>query len=147
MAFLINIVTVIGTGIWWIIQKFFPFLVKKFGLSTVKMAIQKAISAVLILVTIAFYGSVIVFISETYTRFRFLLDVISNPSSAGFGDSQYLSCFYYLLQVSGISAGFNSAFAFGISVFVFFFLRGLYALTIKTLKLISDEVSKSLKLI
>ena len=147
MGFVINIITVIGTAIWWLIQKFFPFLIKKFGLGTVKMAIQKSISAVLILVTISFYGAVIVFISETYTRFRFLLEVINNPSNAGFGNSQYLSCFYSLLQSSGIAAGFNSAFAFGISVFIFFFLRGLYALTIKTLKLVSDEISKSLKLI
>jgi len=147
MGWLVSIGGFIGSGLSWLFQKFFPFLVKKYGLGAAKALTQKAISALLVSTAIAFYSAVFIFISETYTRFRFLLEVISNPTAAGFGSSSELSCFYYLLEVSGISAGFNSAFAFAISVFIFFFFRGFYSITVKTLKTISDEISKSLKLI
>ena len=150
MAFLINIVVSLGSVIWWVVQKFFPFLIKKFGLMAVKGGIQKIISALVILVSVAFYGAVIVFISQTYTIFKDFVAILNNPAASSLGGgagSKYLECFMNLLNASGIAAGFNAAFSFGISVLIFFFLRGLYSITQKTTKIISDEVSKSLKLI
>ncbi|WP_457744114.1 hypothetical protein, partial [Sulfurimonas sp.] len=96
----------------------------------------------------AFYSSVIIFISQTYTIFRNFVSILNNPSSQVTGSgSEYFSCFLNLLHASGIAAGFNAAFSFGLSVLIFFMLRGLYAITQKTLKMISDEVAKNLKLI
>jgi hypothetical protein len=150
MAFVINIITMIGTALWWVIQKFFPYIIKKFGILSVKAAIQKTISALVILITVAFFGAVLFFISQTYTIFRQFVAVLNNPASTGLGGgagSEYLSCFMNLLHASGIADGFNAAFSFGISVLIFFFLRGLYSIALKTTKIISDEVAKSLKLV
>jgi hypothetical protein len=82
--------------------------------------------------------------------FRSFVDILNNPAASTLGSgagSKYLACFMNLLNASGIAAGFNAAFSFGMSVLIFFFLRGLYSITQKTVKIISDEVSKSLKLI
>ena len=148
MGLIVNILVAIGSFIWWLVQKFFPFLIKKFGLSSVKFAIQKLISAFVVSTAILFYAAVIVFINETFTIFRNFLALIESPSSAGFGGagSEYVSCFFYLMDVSGVSAGFTAAFNFGLSVFIFFFFRGLYKITVQTSKLVSDEIAKNLKL-
>jgi hypothetical protein len=148
MKSLINIVTFIGTLVFWLVKKYFPYLLKKFGIGTVKFAIQKIITALLVIVTVTFYGMVIVFISETYTVFRDFIGILDNPSSAGLGTGGVeFSCFLNLLHSSGIAAGFNAAFSFGISVFIFFFFNGAYHIAIDTLKILSDELSKSLKLV
>ena len=151
MSLIINIIAGIGSVLWWVIQKFFPYIIEKFSIKVVKGAIQKTISVLVIMVSISFYGAVIVFISQTYTMFRNFIAILNNPASSssvlgGGSGSQYLACFMNLLHASGIAAGFNAAFSFGISVLIFFFLRGLYSITQKTTKLISDEVSKNLKL-
>ena len=149
MGLVINVITALGSGIWWLVQKFFPYLVKKFGVAAVKFAIQKSISYLLVATTIAFYVAVIIFLNETFTQFREFMTLFSNPSQYVQGQeaTKYFSCFLNLLHVSGIASGFNSAFNFGISVFVFFFFRGMYRITISTLKILSDEIQKSLKLI
>ena len=68
------------------------------------------------------------------------------PSKVGVSEGQDLwSCFIYLLDCSGMSAGFNSAISFGITVFIFFFLRGLYAITQKTVTTLSAEINKMMK--
>jgi len=148
MGVLISLLASLASAVMWIIQKFFPFLIKKFGLGAVKFGIQKAASIAVVLVTVSFYASVIIFISETYTMFHFVIDKISNPMSGMSGDaSAKFSCFLYLLSASGIKSGLTSAFSFFISVMIFFFSRGLYSLTIKSLKIVSDEISKATKLI
>jgi len=150
MKAIANFFSFFGAFVWWLVQKFFPFLIKKFGAAVVKFGIQKTISVVVVLVTVAFYGAVVVFISETYTIFRNFVAILNDPASSTLGGgsgSEYLSCFMNLLHASGIAAGFNAAFSFGISVLIFFFLRGLYSITQKSLKVISDEVAKSLKLV
>ncbi len=150
MSVIVNILVMIGSAVWWLIQKFLPFLIKKFGAGAVKLGIQKTISALLVLVTVAFYAATIIFISQTYTMFRSVVAILNNPTANALGGgsgSEYLSCFMNLLHASGIAAGFNAAASFGISVLIFFFLRGLYAFTLKISRAISDEVSKSLKLV
>jgi len=139
----------IGSAIAFVVKKFFPFIIKKFGAYAVKGAIQKAVSAIVILITLSFYAAVLVFISETYTQFKAVLAILNDPSSTvGGGDAgTYFNCFLNLMQSSGISNGFNSAFSFGISVFIFFFLRASYSMALKAAKTVSDEVSKNLKLI
>ena len=145
-----EVVIAVASGIWWIINKFFPFLIKKYGAGAVKLVIQKSISVLVIGVTISFYGAVIIFISETYTRFKFLIEMFNNPIGLGglSGQSaEYFSCFLNLLRASGISDGLESAFSFAMSVFVFFFLHSLYKITRKSLVIISNEVQSQLKLI
>ena len=148
MKYIANIFTYLAAFVWWVVQKFLPFIIKKYGAGTIKFAIQKVASALLILVTVTFYAAAIVFISDTYTMFRDFVAILNNPAASSFGGgagSKYLECFMNLLHASGIAAGFNAAFSFGISVLIFFFLRGLYSITQKTVKYISDEVAKSLK--
>jgi len=148
MSFIIQALGFIGSGIWWLVQTFFPFLIKKFGLVAVKTAIQKSISALVVLITVSFFGLIIIFISQIYTRFREVISIMNEPSSHLSGVSaDYFSCFLNLMHVSGIADGFNSAFSFGMSVLIFFMLKALYSITLKTAKTISDEVSKSLKLV
>ena len=150
MKAIANVFSLIGAFIWWVVQKFLPFIIKKFGVIVVKSGIQKTISALVILITVAFYVAVFKFISDTYTMFRSVVAVLNDPTANALGGgagSQYLSCFMNLLHASGIAAGFNAAASFGISVLIFFFLRGLYAFSLKISRAISDEVSKSLKLV
>jgi len=145
---IISILGGIGTAVQFVIRKFFPFIIKKFGLGAVKFSIQKSASIAVVLVTVAFYGSVIIFISETYTMFHFIIDKINNPMNGMGGEAaSKFSCFLYLFAASGIKSGFTSAFSFFVSVMIFFFTRGLYSLTQKSLKIVSDEISKSTKLI
>ena len=150
MQFIASIFVAIGSIIWWVVQNFLPYFVKKYGIGAVKFAIQKSISVLVVLVTVAFYASVIVFISESYTMFReislFFQDPSILPSKVGVSEGQDLwSCFIYLLGCSGMSAGFNSAISFGITVFIFFFLRGLYAITQKTLTTVSAELKRMMR--
>lgn len=147
LAFLVNGIV---AAVIWLFEKFLPFLVKKFGLGAVKFGIQKAASVVVVLVTVAFYSAFIVFISESFTRFKALIDLFNHPAAnSGISgqSAEYFSCFLNLLQVSGIASGFNSAMSFGMVVLIFFFTRGLYSATIKALKIVSDEISKSTKLV
>jgi len=148
MTKVIAIIGFIAQFIWWLIQKWFPYLIKKFGIGSVKFAIQKTIQVLLISVTISFYAMVIIFINDAFTIFRQIVDLINNPGASLTGESSDLfSCFLNLLSVSGIASGFNSAASFGISVLVFIFLRGLYTISLKALKTINEELHKSLKLV
>ena len=149
MAVLVNIIVAIASAIFWFVQKFLPFLIKKYGIGAVKFAIQKVVTGFLILTTVAFYASVIVFISNTFTVFRNFLDLLNNPAASSFGGNgaSYIPCILYLLNVSGISAGFNAAFSFGLSVVVFMFLHKLYQISVRVLKIVSDELNKSLRLV
>lgn len=142
----------IGSAIGFIIQKFFPYLIKRFGLTSVKLAIQKTASSIVILVTIAFYGAVVVFISETYSQFKIFIEILNNPSSSQIISSneqstQILGCVMNLITVSGIASGFNSAFSFGMTILIFFFFNGAYKITQSSASIISKEISNNLKLI
>jgi hypothetical protein len=145
MPFIINAIISIGSGLFWLVKKFFPFIIKKFGLASVKYGIQLSISSLIFLVTLSFWGAFIVFIVETYSQFKAFLALISNPatSTAATGQGQeYLACFMYLMDVSGISNGLNSAFSFTIAILIFMFSHVLYKTAINVLKLVSDELAK-----
>lgn len=150
MQYIAGIFVAIGSVVWWMVQNFLPFLIKKYGISAVKFAIQKSISVLVVLVTVSFYFAVIVFISESYTQFRAIAAFFQDPAalSSKVGVSSGLDnweCFIYLFNTSGMAAGFNSAIHFGLTVFIFLFFRGLYGITQKTTVIISAEVSKMLK--
>lgn len=144
MTFIINALLALGSGIFWIVQKFFPFLLKKFGLVSVKFGIQSTISALVFVVTLAFWAAFVVFITETYSQFKVFIALISNPTLNNLGGQgqDYIACFMYLLEASGISNGLNSAFSFTIMLLLFMFSLVLYKTAISTLKLVSDELSK-----
>ena len=149
MGLIVNIVVSIASGIFWVIKKFLPKLIKKFGVGAVKFGIQKTVTALLVVTTVAFYTSVVVFISQTFTVFRNFIELLNNPSSSPFGGSgsSMIPCILSLLDASGISAGFNAAFSFGISVLIFLFLHKLYQVSVRALKIVSDELQKSLRLV
>ena len=148
MSYVISAITSIGMGLFWLVQEFFPFIVKKFGLGAIKSSIQTVISSFVIIVTIAFWAAMVTFITTTYTYFKDFLIVISNPmssSSAAGNGSEYISCFIELLQVSGIASGFNSAVGFTMIMLVFMFSLIVFRTARSSLTLISDEVDKNLK--
>lgn len=148
MTKIVAVIGFVAQFIWWLIQKWFPYIIKKFGIGSVKFAIQKTIQVLLITTTIAFFGMVIVFINDAFTIFRQVVELLNNPGANLSGESaSYFSCFLNLLSVSGIASGFNSAASFGISVLIFIFLRGAYTIAIKALKTINEELYKSLKLV
>ena len=143
-------INIIVTGIIFLFKKFLPYIAKKFGLGAIKFGLQKTASVAVVAVTVAFYTAFLVFISETYTQFKDLIDLFNNPTSYGgmsATSTHYFSCFLHLLNVSGIASGFNAAFSFGMTVLLFFFTRAFYTATIKALKIVSDEMSKATKLI
>lgn len=150
MQSIAGIFIAIGSVVWWFVQKFLPFLIKKYGLGAVRFAIQKSISVLVVLVTVSFYFAVIVFISESYTQFRIIAAYFQDPAalsskvgvSSGLGNWE---CFIYLFNTSGMAAGFNSAIHFGITVFIFFFFRSLYKITQKTTVIISAELSRLMR--
>ncbi len=137
----------IGAFVSFLVVTFVPFFVKKFGAYIVKSTIQKTASIIVIGLNISFFSAVLVFISETYTRFKGVIDIINNAKVSGSEASSVFSCFLNLLHASGIASGFNSAFSFLITVVIFFFIRAAYAITLKSAKTVSDEISKNLKLI
>ena len=153
MGYVIQVAIGLGSFIAFLIKKFFPAFIKKFGMGVVKSAIQKVASSAVILMTVTFYGAVIVFISETYTQLKFIIEIINSPSTSNkissmSGESgNLIQCFLNLLHVSGIANGFNSAFSFFMSVLLFFLMRGLYKITRDSLVIVSDEIAKNLKLI
>ena len=148
MGFIISAIASIGSVLFWVVKKFFPTLIKKFGLGAVKYGIQNFISGIIIVITIAFWSAMVYFITESYSYFKQFLNLISNPTGQSqFGSSQYLECFMNLLQSSGIAAGFNSAIVFTLMILIFMFSLIVYRTALSSLKLVSDEVSKSLKLI
>jgi len=152
MAIIIEILIAVGSAIWWVVKTFFPYLIKRFGIGTVKFFIQKSISAILILMTGVFFFAVLAFISKTYTIFKNFTMLLNNPAHSALATSsprgvEIINCFMNLLHASGIATGLNAAFAFGISVLIFIFLYALYTTSLRVVKLISDEVSKSLRLV
>ncbi len=147
MMFFVNLLSALGNGIYWIITKFFPILVKKFGLLSIKAFTQKTVSALLIAVSLAFWAAFVVFLTTAYNKFSDFLTLISNPSSSSATSGQggeYLACFFHLMDVSGISSGLNSAFAFTIMILLFSFTQVLYSVAKDTLKHVSDELNKIL---
>lgn len=139
----------IANAIGFILIQFFPFLIKKFGVGAVKIGIQKGISVLLVLTSISFYGLVLTFISETYTVFKSFIVILNNPMSSVSGGqaSEAFGCFLNLLHASGIASGFNSAFSVLVSILIFFFTNMAYRSTIRVMKVVSEEVNKSLVLV
>lgn len=146
MQFIINALVGLGTAIFWLVETFFPYLLKKFGLAAVKFAIQKTVSALLIALIIAFWGVVTTFLVTFYGQFKDVMDIVSSPAShvGGGVAGSYFSCFLTLLDASGFSSGFRSGIAVTISIFIFMITRVLYETAIYSLKLFSDELGKLL---
>ncbi|MFA5234887.1 MAG: hypothetical protein WC390_10855 [Sulfurimonas sp.] len=148
MPFIINLLTSLGTGIYWVVKKFFPALIKKFGLASVIYGIQFSVSSLIFIVTFAFWGGFVVFVTETYSQFKAFLDLIVNPatSSAATGQGQdYLACFMLLMDSSGMSNGISSAFSFTIMILLFMFSHILYRTALGVLDLVSNEIAKLIK--
>lgn len=145
MKYAIDVLIAIGSGLYWIVTKFFPVLVKKFGLAPVKYGIQLTVSSLITLITLAFWAAFIVFITKIYNQFKDFLDVLSNPltSSSSSGQGQdYLACFMHLMNASGMANGMSSAFSFTIAILLFMFSHVLYKTALQVLKLVSDELAK-----
>lgn len=143
MNWINNAINGIGSGLYWVVKKWFPAEAKKLGAIVFKGAIQKSLSAIIVTISVAFWGAFVTFVVSVYNEFSDFMSLITNPASsvAGAG-SEYLSCFFHLLNVSGFSAGLNSAFAFTIMVLLFSFTLFIYTFVKNTLKHISDELHK-----
>ncbi|MBD3843976.1 MAG: hypothetical protein IE909_19290 [Campylobacterales bacterium] len=148
MGLIINALSWIGSAIFWVVKKFFPKLVKKFGISAVGFGIQKAISILLITVVIAFWTAFIVFLNQSLTLFYDFLEILNNPTTSttlNQQSSEILTCFFALLNVSGVTSGFNSGFAVTLGILIFLFTHVLYQTALQVLSLVSDQIHKMLK--
>ncbi len=147
MKFLFAAASFIGSFFSWIVEKAVPYLAKKIGIGAAKYATQNLFSLILYFVVFAYWTASVYFITESYRIFRDFLDLISNPTAnTQFGSSQYLECFMNLLQSSGIATGFNAAISFTMLILLFMFSVAVYSSATITVKRISDEVFKNIKL-
>ncbi len=141
MNFLISFFAWFGTGFTWLIKEFLPNIAKRLGLGAFLGVIQKTVSFAVISFVIAFFIAVINFALDMFNAFSNLMVYVSNISGSG----TWPSCFMYMLDVSGISAGIRMALPFYLGVLAFFFIYVAYKIAFIVLKTISDETSKTIE--
>lgn len=130
----------ITTGLTWLFKTFLPDLAKKFGLGAITGLVQKAVSVVVITLTVSFFAFVVYFITTVYNAFRDFLSYTSSMSGSG---DQYASCFLNLLHASGIAQGVQMSMPFLMMVLVFDFGYAAYRIVLFVTKTISDETFKT----
>lgn len=121
------------------VKKFIQKIGKKFGIGFVSGPIQDAISVSVIAVSLSFLSFVIYFILNMYVAFSNFLAYVNNIDNGG----TWASCFVYMLNTTGISAGIQMAMPFYLGILVFYFTYGLYQIVTRVLKTFSDETFKS----
>lgn len=140
MGFIFSFIAWFGTAFTWLLKDFAPSILKRFGIGAITGVIQKAVSVIVIGLTVAFFGFTIYFISQVYSAFRNFLDYSSN---LGNGGDQWVSCFLNLLHASGIAQGVTMAMPFLMFVLVFYFGYAAYRIVLLVSKTISDETFKT----
>lgn len=141
MGFFVSIFTWFGTAFTWLLKEFLPKVAKRLGLGAVLGVIQKGVSFAVIAFVIAFFIAVINFALSMFSSFSNFLNYLNNIDSNG----TWASCFVYMMNVSGISAGIQMAAPFYLGILVFFFLYAAYKITFIVLKTVSDETSKTIE--
>lgn len=141
MPWFLSFFTWFGTAFTWLIKEFLPSIAKKFGLGAILGLIQKSVSFAVVAFVIAFFAVVINFALSMFSALSNFLAYISNVGNGG----TWASCFIYMLNVSGISAGIEMAMPFYLGILVFLFIYVAYKISFLVLKTISDETSKTIE--
>lgn len=148
MQYLIYGITSFGTLIVEFIKKYWPKLIAKFGWQVIALTIQKAFSAIIIAMVTSFWVGFISFVAFSYVRVSAFMETLNTlPSVGGGGSYQWISCFAYLMNSSGINAGFTSALPLLASSIIFVLSTVLYTVTKELLVVIGNELSKHLNLL
>lgn len=105
MPWLLSFFTWFGTAFTWLIKEFLPSIAKKFGLGAILGVIQKGVSFAVVAFVIAFFAAVINFALTMFSALSNFLSYINHVGNGG----TWASCFVYMLNVSGISAGIQMA--------------------------------------
>lgn len=141
MGFIVSFLTWFGTGFTWLLKEFLPKVAKRFGLGAILGTIQKSVSFAVIAFVIVFFGVIINFAISMFNSFSNFLAYLNNLDSSG----TWASCFVYMMNASGISAGIQMAAPFYLGILVFFFIYVAYKIAFLVLKTISDETSKTIE--
>jgi len=115
-----------------LIRKFFPYLMGKFGLDTArKLALSTLVGSLLLLV-----GTILTFfftiLDNIYIYVKEVLTLISTGSSTV--TSPLLDSFYCLMYSSGIADAFNDLMPIFFTVIMSIFLKVVYIVSFKSLK-------------
>jgi hypothetical protein len=141
MPLLGSFFTWFGGAFAFFIKELIPRIAKRLGLGVILGAIQKTVSVAVVGLVLLLFGAVINFALSIFSAFSNFLAYINNINGSG----QWASCFIYMLNVSGISAGIQMAMPFYLGVLVFFFMYAAYKIAFTVLKTISDETSKTIE--
>lgn len=141
MGFFVSIFAWFGTAFTWLLKEFVPKIAKRLGLGAVLGVVQKTVSFAVIAFVIAFFFAVINFALSMFSAFSNFLNYLNNIDHGG----TWASCFIYMMNVSGISAGIQMAAPFYLGILVFFFIYAAYKIAFIVLKTVSDETSKTIE--
>lgn len=148
MQYIIYVFTTLGTLIFEVIKKYWPRLIAKFGWQVVLLGVQKTFSFIIIAMVLSFWTGFVSFVLFTYLRVSDFMNTLNTlPSVGGGGSTEWISCFAFLLNASGINAGFTSALPLLASSIVFVLSTVLYTVTKELLIIIGNELSKHINLI
>lgn len=141
MGFFTSFFSWFGTAFGWLLKDFVPKIAKRLGLGAVLGVIQKGVSIAVVGFVVLFFGAVINFALNMFSAFSNFINYLNSIGAQG----TWPSCFIYMMNVSGISAGIQMAAPFYLGILVFFFLYAAYKITFIVLKTISDETSKTIE--
>lgn len=141
MPFFISFLSWFGTAFSWVVKDFLPRIAKRFGLGAILGVIQKSVSFAVIAFVIVFFGIVINFAINMFSSLSNFITYLNALDTQG----TWASCFVYMMNVSGITAGIQMAMPFYLGVLVFFFIYATYKIAFIVLKTISDETSKTIE--
>lgn len=141
MPFLLSFFGWFGTAFTWLLKEFLPRVAKRLGLGALTGIIQKTVSFAVVAFVITFFGIVINFSISMFSTFSNFINYLNSIGSS----SEWASCFIFMLNVSGVSAGIQMAAPFYLGILVFFFVYAAYKIAFLVLKTISDETSKTIE--
>lgn len=141
MGYIVSFITWFGSGFTWLLKEFLPRVAKRLGIGALLGTIQKTISLAVVAFIIVFFGIVIDFAIRMFNAFSNFITYVNHIADGG----TWASCFIYMMNVSGISAGIQMAMPFYLGTLVFFFIYAAYKIAFVVLKTISDETSKTIE--
>ena len=134
--------TLISGFVEFLVRKFLPKLVGKFGWNTAINGILSVMTPIIITVSISMFLLFVKLLLELYDLIVKVFDYIQNPPITVTGDSlTILNGFYCLLNSSGIAGALTDLIPLYFTLIINFLLIFLYRVTAKTVNNLRDTVA------